>query len=246
MNDPAPPTEARRQLTSQPDSATLRLRITAGILYAAARFMPLPLLDELLRERVVAWMVHNTLPRTLPHIAIKPLFSSNEGCLKGCLSAMMWIPIKLLLFPIRKITDLVLGVHWVSRDLAEILLLGRVLDHARQANLLHEARDASDLEMQSKRIRSAFDAAMKATDSRVPRALLATALGPLRSLMAASLRTLRHFRRTNAEEPSPAPSDQPVIEASVGRVERMLNQPEIREFLQAFDAHVLQELEAST
>jgi hypothetical protein len=248
MNDSAPEkpkTEVLRALSSEPDSAALRLRITAGILYAAARFVPVPLLDDLLRERVAAWMVRNTLPRTLSNAAIKPLFSSNEGCLKGCLSAMMWIPVKLVLFPIRKVIDIALGVHWVSRDLAEMLLLGRVLDHASHANLLHETLDVAALETQSKQLRTAFDAAMKVTDTRVLRTLIAAALGPLRGLMAASLRTLRRFRKTNAEAPSPTTEDQPVIEASVGRVERMLNQPEIRELLSRFDAHVLDQLESS-
>lgn len=242
MTDSAP-----QLLPSELDSAALRLRITAGIFYAAARFTPIPLLDEFLRERVAGWMVRNTLPQTIPSSAIQSLFSPSDGCLKGCLSAMMWIPIKLLFFPIRKLMNLVLAVHWVSRDLAEILLLGRVIDHARQAGIFHEARDAGDLARESQRLRRAFDAAMKDTDTRVLRTLIAAALGPLRDVIMAALRTLRLFRRADADAaPAPNRDDQPVIEASVSRVERLLNQRDIREFLANFDARVLAHLETTS
>lgn len=234
-------------VSSELDSAALRLRITAGIFYAAARFTPIPLLDDLLRERVAGWMVRNTLPHTIPNGAIQPLFASSDGCLKGCASAVFWVPIKLLLFPIRKLVNLALAVHWVSRDLAEILLLGRVIDHAQQAGVFHEARDAGDLARESTRLRRAFDAAMKDTDTRVLRTLIAASLGPLRDVIVAALRTLRLFRKADAEAaPAPTSDDQPIIEASVSRVERLMNQPDIRAFLSRFDARVLAHLEATS
>lgn len=229
-------------LTSEPTPAALRLRITAGILYAACRFVPVPLLDDLLREQIAAWMVRSTLP-SIPKAAIAPLWASEGGCLGGCLGSLLWLPIKLLLFPIRKVLSVVLGVRWVSRDLAEMLLLGRVLDHAVAVGLVHEAKHAGEQAQQSRELRKAFDVALQSTDTRFLSALIGTALGPIRGLVGAAMRTLRKLRRTRAEEPKPEGADKALIEGSVSRIEAMLGQPEVKRFLAEFDARVLENLE---
>ena len=109
-------------LASEPTPTELRDRILAGILYAAARFVPVPLLDDLLREQIQRWMVRRILPATLSRDGTRPLYADQSGCLGGALRAIAWIPIKLLLFPVRKVLSVVLGVRWVSRDIAEMLL----------------------------------------------------------------------------------------------------------------------------
>ena len=238
-----PPKPPRSGLSSEPTSAALRVRITAGILYATARFTPVPLLDDVLREQITGWMVRATIPGSFPKSGIKPLWASEDGCLGGCLNAALWLPIKILLFPIRKVIAIALSVRWVTRDLAEMLLLGRVLDHALEVGLLQDGRDPAELAQQSREIRKAFDVALKSTDTGFLTALLATALGPLRGIVAASLRTLQRFRRTDAEAPTLEGGDKEVIEASVGRVEKMLAQPEVRRFLAEFDARILENLE---
>ena len=236
-------TPRRSALTSEPTPAALRLRITAGIFYAACRFVPVPLLDDLLREQITAWMVRSTVPASIPKSAVAPLWSSQAGCLGGCLGSLLMLPIQLLLFPIRKIVAVVLGVRWVSRDLAEMLLLARVLDHALAVGLIDQARDAGEQVRQSREIRTAFDVALQATDTSFLSALIGTALGPIRGLVGAALRTLRQLRRTRAEEPSPEGADKAVIEGSVSRIESMLAQPEVKRFLAEFDARVLENLE---
>lgn len=242
-NTPPPSGPRGQGLTSEPTSAALRVRITAGILYAAARFTPVPLLDDVLREQITAWMVRGTIPGSFPKSAIKPLWASSDGCVGGCLGAMLMMPVKLLLFPIRKVIAIVMSVRWVSRDLAEMLLLGRVIDHALAVGLLHAERDAGELAQQSSEIRKAFDVALKSTDTGFLSAVIATALGPLRELVAASMRTLRRFRRTDAPTPAPEGGDKAVIDASVGRIEAMLTQPEVRRFLAEFDTRLLENLE---
>lgn len=236
-------TPPRSVLTSEPTAAALRLRITAGILYAACRFVPVPLLDDLLREQIAAWMVRSTVPASVPKGAVEPLWSSQAGCLGGCLGSLLWLPIRLLLFPFRKIISVVLGVRWVSRDLAEMLLLARVLDHAVTAGLIDEARDAGEQARQSRELRTAFDVALAGTDTGFLSALIGTALGPIRGLVGAAVRTLRKLRRTHAEEPRPEGADKAVIDSSVSRVESLLGQPEVRRFLADFDRRVLENLE---
>ncbi|UJR78663.1 hypothetical protein [Sandaracinus amylolyticus] len=230
-------------LTSQPTHAALQLRITAGILFAAARFVPVPLVDDLVRQQIAAWMVRSSVPTTMSKAAIQPLWSDESGCVGGCLGALLWLPIKLLLFPIRKILSVVLGVRWVSHDLAEMLLLGRVIDHALAVGLLQEARDVADQTRQSREIRTAFDVALKATDTSLLSALFATAIGPLRAVVAAAVRTLRALRTSGADAPTLEGSDKATIEGSVSRIEAVLVQPEVKRFLAEFDARVLENLE---
>ncbi|AKF08770.1 hypothetical protein [Sandaracinus amylolyticus] len=230
-------------LTSEPTPAALRLRITAGILYAAARFVPVPLVDDLVRQQIAAWMVRSSVPTTMSKGAIQPLWADDSGCVGGCLGALLWLPIKLLLFPIRKILSIVLGVRWVSRDLAEMLLLGRVIDHALAVGLLQDARDVAEQTQQSREIRTAFDVALKATDTTFLSALIATALGPVRGLVAAAMRTLRSLRRSGADTPTLEGGDKATIETSVSRIEAVLAQPEVKRFLAEFDARVLENLE---
>lgn len=233
----------RPALTSAPDAAALRLRITAGLLYAAGRFVPVPLVDDLVRQQIVAWMVRATVPTTMTKAAIQPLWSDGSGCLGGCLGSLLWVPIKLLLFPIRKILSVVLGVRWVSRDLAEMLLLGRVLDHALAVGLLQETRDVGAQTQQSQEIRTAFDVALKSTDTAFLSALIGSSLGPIRGVVAAAMRTLRALRRSGADAPSLEGGDKAVIESSVSRIEAMLAQPEVKRFLAEFDARMLENLE---
>lgn len=240
--------DASPRLTSEPDAAALRLRITAGILYAAARFVPVPLLDDLLRERITAWMVRGTVPAVIPRAGLRPLWSSEQGCLGGCLGAMLWVPIKILLFPIRKVIAIALSVRWVSRDLAEMLLLGRVLDHALAVGLLRPVgsdpgREVAELAQQSREIRKAFDVALAATDTGFLSALIGTALGPLRGLVGAAMRTLRKLRRSGDEPPAIEGGDKAVIDSSVGRIEALLAQPEVKRFLAELDARFIENLE---
>jgi hypothetical protein len=247
MSDRPPTAAGTTGLASEPGSAALRARIVAGILFAAARFLPVPLVDDLVRERITRWMVRCTIPRSIPDEAVRPLWSETGGCLRGCLAGclgrVLMLPIELLLFPMRKVLAIVLGVRAVSRDLAEMLLLGRVLDHALAAGLLSEGRPEADLAEQSLRLRLAFDAAIRGTDMRMLRAVFGAALGPIGELLSAATRVLRRFRRSESEEPNVEAEEETVIETSVGRIEQALLRSEIRAFLGEFDRRVQEHLE---
>lgn len=240
MNDPPSP----QGLASEPTFAALRNRILAGILYAAARFVPVPLVDDLLRTQIARWMVSMAIPAGLPKEASRPLWADNEGCLGGCLRGSYILTLKLLLFPIRKLLALLFAVRWVSRDLAAMILLGRVIDHARDTGLLDSSQPAAELARRSTEIRKAFETAMKGHDVRAFTTFLRTAIGPVRAVVKAAVRTLRSLRRTRAEAPTVGEAEQPVIDASVSRIQRGMQGPEVQEFLREFDRRVLDALEA--
>ena len=227
----------RKGLTSEPTPAALRTRILAGTLYAAGRYVPLPLVDHLVREQVARWLVRSTVPAGLPKEHTRVLYADSAGCLGGALRALFMIPIKLILFPIRKVLAVVLGVRWVARDLAEMLLLGRVIDHAVAEGLLADSPTLAD---DAKDLKTSFDVAMKGTDTRLLVALFGTATSPLRGALAPALRALRSLRRSSDEAPTPESTAE--LDPTVSRIQAMLQTPEVRRFVDEFDQRVMENL----
>ena len=224
----------------------LRTRALLAITYAAARYVPLPLLDDWLRERIARSVLRRSFAargHVLEDRALAPLASSPMGCV-GCLMAALWVPLKIVLFPIRALLSAVLGVRWASRDLLEILALGRTLDR-----LLADGRypfpgaseGTSALDVQAAFAaegRRAFDRAMKGLDTQAVTGVLSIALGPLRKLVPAALRILR---RVSADQGGPA-ADATQVEAPASRVVAALEDPKVLALLETLDARFDQAL----
>jgi hypothetical protein len=215
----------------------LRTRALFAITYAMARYVPVPFVDDLLRERIARTVLRRSLAmrgHVLDDAAFSPMASSSEGCL-GCLLAGLWMPIKLILFPIRTLLSVVLGVRWASRDLLEVLALGRTFDR-----VLADGRFpiASSTEVQAtfaREARRAFDRAMKGIDTQAVTGVLTLALGPLRKLVPAALRVMRRASRDEA----PA---SPAVDAPASRIVAALEEPQVRALLETIDGRFDQAL----
>ncbi len=208
----------------------VRTRALFAATYAAVRYVPVPLLDDYLRERIALSVLRRSAAsrgHVLEKAALAPLASSSEGCL-GCLTSLLWVPIKLILFPIRTLLAVVLGVRWASRDLLEILALGRTLDR-----VLDDGRfPASNVDVQAtfaREARRAFDRAMKGLDTQAVTGVLAVALGPLGKLVPAAMRVMRRATREQA------PDGAPGIEAPASRIVAALDEPRVRALLVTID-----------
>lgn len=218
----------------------LRTRALFATTYAVARYVPLPLVDDFLRERIALSVLRRSAAargHVLEKPALAPLTSSSAGCL-GCLMTALWVPIKIILFPIRTLLSLVLGVRWASRDLLEILALGRTFDR-----VLEDGRFpiASSVEVQAvfaREARRAFDRAMKGIDTQAVTGVLTSALGPLRKLVPAALRVMG---RASREE---SPGGSAGVDAPASRIVAALEEPHVRALLetidQRFDAALLE------
>ena len=229
----------QKGLNSTPGQAAIRLRIVAGILHAAARYVPVPLVDDLVREQVARWLVRSTLPAGLPRESTRVLYTASFGCLGRAFRALVMIPIKLILFPIRKMLAVVLGVRWISRDVVEMILLGRVIDHALAEGLL---TDSPELGSNAQDLRTAFDMAMKGTDTQFLVALLGSTTAPVRDLLAPALKALRALRSSNEDTPALAPETTIALDPAVSRIEAALSMPEVRRFVAEFDGRVIENL----
>ncbi len=224
------------------ETTATQLRIVCGLLASAARFVPVPFLDDLLRERALQLLVSRTLRahgRTYGSSKVSPLYGDENGCLHGCLLFLVLLPIKLILYPVRKILAWVMAVKHLARDLSEAVLLGRTLDRCLVAGRLAQGSDPAALRAEAERVRMAFASALAGTDLRLMRGALTTALRSVSGLPRAALSALRKLR-TKGEDADPtagvSASDEAKLEEGASRIESALSTPEMRAFLERFDA----------
>lgn len=226
-----------------------RERVLAALLYFAARFAPLPLLDDLARAQVATWVVSRAVSKrgvTIARAQLAPLGEDSRGFLRGCLGALLRLPLAVLLFPVRKVAALVFGVRNLVRDVLEVVLLARVVDHALASGMLRGDAPEADQRAAALRVRGAFDRAFEGTDlTLLQRALLAAKV-PLGSVVPAALRRLRALRgQGEAATPGALPAGgDDTLERESDRVRDALSSPAVRETLREFDARVDRELRA--
>lgn len=215
-----------------------RSRVFAALVYAAGRFVPVPLVDDMVRARVAMWVV-GRVGATLHRSAIAALGDDGGAFWGGCLGALLKLPLKLLLFPVRKVMALVFGVRHLVRDVLEVLLLARVVEQALADGTLRpdvpeEAQRAAAL-----RLRGVFNQAFAGTDLSVLRAALTALRVPLWQVVSTALPRLRALRRgaAPAEALSLASGAAP-LQSESDRIARALEAPEVQAALRAFDARV--------
>lgn len=215
------------------DASVLRARAVLALLFVLARYVPLPILDDLVRERIARVVVAKAAAArsvTLDPKEIAALGASSEGCV-GCLLALIWVPIRLLLYPFRALLGLVLGVRWASKDLVEIFALGRTVDR-----LLADGRYPMESPLEARLAyardaRRAFDLARRGLDTHTVQGVLSAALGPLGKVLVAAIRPLRRVWHgdTNTSVPPGA------VDAPAGRLATALGDPSVRDLLGKID-----------
>ncbi len=221
----------------------LKLRLLCGLLASVARLAPVPFLDDVLRERALRLMVSRTLEargRTYRSKAVSPLYSDSRGCVDGCVVFVLLSPIQLLLFPFRKVLVWLTAAKHLATDLSEAVLLGRALDVTLSAGRLPEGASAAALLEEAALIRRAFESAIAGTDIKLLRTSLKAALGSVAGLSRAALAALRRLRKGEgggAVDPIAdlSKEDRAVVEQGTSRVRDVLESPEVKAMLEAFD-----------
>lgn len=209
-------------------------RLLWALLFAAGRFVPVPFVDDLMREQVALEVVRRSVAArhaskgkggNVPRSHLAPLAAPASGCLGGCLGLLIKIPLTLLLFPIRKLLAWVLGVRGFTRDIVEIVVLGRLVDRAVERGEIDGAKSEEAQRVECLLQRRALDEALANTDMAILSATLRAALGPLRKVMVHALSVLRVMRREGSEA-TPAPDA--TLNESASRLERAFDRPEVR------------------
>lgn len=209
-------------------------RVVFGLLASAARLVPVPFLDDILREKATHLMVSRILKqhgRTYGSRKVQPLYSDNEGCLTGC----FLFGLKLALFPVRKVLSWILAAKFLAQDLAKAVLLGRVLDRALASGRL-SAGEPDALAREADHIRRAFDNAVAGTDMKLLSSVIRRALSQVSGLPRAALRTLRRLRKSDTPTEGLDAKSKAKVEEGASQIEKALEDPQMKAFLEAFDA----------
>lgn len=255
MNDPVPPADpAKSLLTTKEPAVTRRIsprRLTLyALLAAAAGFIPVPVADELLPQRILRHMVLFTLraaQRTYPVRQVAPLFRSL-GCLGLLLELLLYLPLKLLLYPIRKLWIVVRAVRGLSRRTAATYLLGHTIARVLEQGWLAEGESPEVLRRQSELLRRAFETTLDRVNPVVFSSSIAAVLTSLRGIGPQAWRAARTLLRRERAAAAAETSDlDPVettggeagkgseVDAAVDGICRELQSPTVMRFLADFD-----------
>jgi hypothetical protein len=217
-----------------------------GIAAAAARFIPVPLLDDAVRLRATQVAVVRTLRaqgRDYPSDAVEALYAGADagsaGRFREALRYLRSIPRRVLLFPVRKYVALFGAVKGVPTDVMHVLLLARTVYRVLGQGRLSGSEKPTGAEKKALRreavpIRIAFDQALDGMDLRLLTGALADGLSQGKGLTSAAVSYARKtFGRDDAD-----PALDPGGEVGQGaeQVEAVLRRPEIARLLAEFDA----------
>jgi hypothetical protein len=227
-----------------------------GIAAAAARFIPVPLLDDAVRLRATQIAVVRTLraaDRDYPSDHVEALYAGADagsaGKLHEALRYFRSIPRRILFFPIRKYVALFGSVKGVPTDVMRVLLLGRTVHRSLTLGRLAGPEKPTDeqkknLRGEAIRIRKAYDKALDGMDLRLLTGALADGLSQGKGLTNAAVGFARKSFSHDDENPALNPGGE--IGAGADRVEEVLRRPEISRLLDEFDARVESELARPT
>jgi hypothetical protein len=208
-----------------------------GIANAAARFIPVPFVDDAVRDRAWQFAVHRTLAahdRTYDDAAVEPL-TSREGDMAGVVRALRAIPRKLLLFPIRKYAMIFGAVRGVPNDVMRVVLIGRTVHRALERGRLANGSDEAALRAEAEALREAYEAAIKNQDFRMLRGAVADGLSQRRRLTRVAVAYARDaFARDEQSRTKPGGE----VEETAEKVEELLQRPDVVEQIEEFDRRV--------
>jgi len=187
--------------------------------------------DDLVREQCYRFVVSRTLaahPGAGTLDDWKPYYTTGGGCVAGCAGKILRAPLKLLLFPIRKIITIVTSVRGVPLEVMRTVLLGRTLDRVVRAQ---ERPPSAD---QAAAMRRAFEESFARMDFHVVRAAMADALRGVNGWKSASLAMAKRVAdstRSNGE----SMQTEPPVDAGATEVQAVLERPETMELFAEFD-----------
>jgi hypothetical protein len=188
-----------------------------AIAAGASRFVPVPLLDDAVKQRSTRIAVLVTVRdagREYPADAVAPLWDGVGSWMEGVRKYARAVPRKIVLFPVRKYVELFGAVRGVPQDVMLVMLLARTTHRCLERGLLADppppteggfslgARRAARadgraakeaLQAESSRIRQAFDTAVAGMDLSLIAGALADALSQGRGLTTAAVAYARNL-----------------------------------------------------
>lgn len=207
-----------------------------GIAAASARFVPVPMLDDVIRERAVQVAVVRTLRahgRDQSSDRLEPLWGEQEEGGSGVGRRVRALSKRVLLFPVRKYVALFGAVRGVPTDVMRVILLARTVERRLERG---ELTDSDRLPEEARALRRAVDQAIENMDLRLLTAGLADGLSQGRGLTTAAVAYAR--RRFTKPDPDTTLEPSGPVAEGADRVTEVLRRPEITQLLDRFDTQV--------
>jgi hypothetical protein len=201
---------------------------------ASARFVPIPILDDAIADQAVREAVRRTLRahgRTYPLDAVSPLYEGQHWAVAAAMG-LVKLPLKILLFPARKVMRILGAVHGVPTDITRVLALAHATDRVLAQGRL-DGDDHEALRREARHVRRAFDAVLGSMDLRLIQGAIADTLSGVRGLSDAVIAYARdrfdRDRRSGHLDPGGP------ISEGVTRMQEALRRPEVRRQIAEFD-----------
>lgn len=154
--------------------------ILLALVAAASRFVPVPLLDDVVKTQANRGAVKRAITESGREVNIALVTALYDtGSILGFLVAL---PLKVILYPLRKIARVISAVHGVPTDLLETLLLGRSVFRALKRGAFDNSEDVKAMKAEAKHMRWAFEQAFKGTNFKVISSALGDALSRMKDL----------------------------------------------------------------
>ena len=232
-----------------PSAALQREWVLCAIAAAGSRFLPVPLADDLVKDRATrtavarTWRAHGRTPA--PGV-VAVLSGDTTGTLTSLRRTLARLPLTLLLYPFRKLRLWVTAVQGVSGDLLQVLVLARSVDRCLASGWF-DLEDERELRRRARLVRRAHDRAIHGGDLRALQLALGAAVRQVRGLS----RQARGFARdafgrragpidgrapVTAEVPDAGPGGLRSVRDGAEQVEAVLGRPESLRILGEFDA----------
>jgi hypothetical protein len=208
-----------------------------GIAAGASRFIPVPFLDDVVKERATRLAVHRTLRahgRTYDDKAVEELYEGVDTRRAAFARGARTVARKILLFPVRKYVAIFGSVRGVPNDVMRVVLLGRTVHRAIELGRLDG--DGMPLQADAVAVRRAYDDAIANQDLRLLRGAVADGLSHGRSLTRAAVAYAREQFGKDDAKPGLKPGGE--VEKGAREVEAALRRPDVVEELEKFDARV--------
>lgn len=213
--------------------------IIAGIISASARFIPIPFLDEIVQNRCRRYTVKTTVETHalgLDLSTLEPYYTASAGYFVGCLGMFLRLPLKLLLFPFRKIIAVATSFRSVPLEIMRTYLLGRTLDRYLSNGSFGQRENSLRIDdlAYAVRMRSAFEQSFARMDMHVLLSAMQDATCGFRELMAAAFVGLKSiFERENKSAKTFVAETK--VKAEASKVQQSFSRAEMVALFEKFD-----------
>lgn len=204
--------------------------IIGGVVSAASRFTPVPLVDDLIETRALRYVVQKTLDNAnlkLSKEAATPLYDYSGSIITRIAKKAARLPLRLVTFPFRKALRLVTSIRGIPLDLLYAVLLGRSLDRCIEQGIYVGLSDEKAQKQVSTSIRVSFNEVISNADLQVLSYLLPQAWENSLSWFEKFKDSILDKLNKNKEDIASAPE--------IDTLSEQFEKSEVKSFMQEFD-----------